>query len=84
MHTVKLAIALVIAGGCKNFNKDQHNVRAESHLLLLGDPGMGKSELLRFVPKINPNSIVTNGIGTTSAGLTVTAVKVIIKNRIMN
>lgn len=54
---------MVLAGGSKS-------VRTESHLLLIGDPGTGKSQILRWVAKVVPRCVLTTGIGSTAAGLT--------------
>ena len=42
---------------------------------MVGDPGTGKSQLLRYVSKLSPRAVMTTGIGSSNAGLTVSAVK---------
>lgn len=77
MYVVKLAVSLVIVGGVSRNDPNGTKVRGDSHLLLAGDPGTGKSQFLKYANKIIPKSILTNGIGSSSAGLTATASRVI-------
>lgn len=80
MYIVKLAVCLVIAGGVSRSDQSGTRVRGESHLMLAGDPGTGKSQFLKYANKIIPKSVLTNGIGNSSAGLTATASRVTITN----
>lgn len=75
MYLVKLIVALTLIGGVPHTDPSGARIRGESHLLMVGDPGTAKSQFLRYAAKVSPRSVLTTGIGTTSAGLTVTAVR---------
>jgi len=45
------------------------------HILLIGDPGIGKSQLIQSVKKRAPKNITISGTNTSQAGLTVSTVK---------
>jgi replicative DNA helicase Mcm len=72
---VKEAIALQLFGGIMKEMPDSSHLRGDIHILLVGDPGIAKSQLLRYVVKLSPRGIYTSGKSSTSAGLTATAVK---------
>jgi replicative DNA helicase Mcm len=72
---VKEAIALQLFGGIPKEMPDGSRLRGDIHVLLVGDPGIAKSQILRYVVKLSPRGIYTSGKSSTSAGLTATAVK---------
>ena len=72
---IKEAMALQLFGGRKFKLPDKTKTRGETHLLLIGDPGVAKSKLLIGASNIAPKSIYVSGKGTSAAGLTATAEK---------
>ncbi|NLV08894.1 AAA domain-containing protein [Halomicrobium mukohataei] len=71
---VKLAVALQLFGGWAHKYPDGSRDRGDWHMLLLGDPGCGKSTFLRYVDQIAPRSTYASGKGATAAGMTAAAV----------
>jgi|SRR5659263_97103 len=72
---VKEAMALQLFSGIAKYLPDGARIRGDVHILLVGDPGVAKSQLLRYAVKLAPRGIYTSGKSSTSAGLTATAVK---------
>jgi replicative DNA helicase Mcm len=75
MEEEKEAIALQLFGGVEKKHADGVRVRGDIHVLLVGDPGTAKSQLLRYIADVAPRGIYTSGKGATAAGLTAAAVK---------
>lgn len=71
---IKLAIALQLFGGTRIPREHGPDKRGDSHILLMGDPGAGKSSLLEWATHIAPRSVKASGKGATAAGLTASAV----------
>ncbi|HIJ11711.1 TPA: minichromosome maintenance protein MCM, partial [Candidatus Woesearchaeota archaeon] len=72
---IKEALVLQLAGGCKKERPDGVVTRGDMHMLLIGDPGSGKSQLLKRVSKIAPKARFVSGKGASAAGLTASVVK---------
>ena len=68
-NDIKLSILLELLGGVRT------NKRGDINMLLVGDPSMAKSELLKFSKKVTQRSIYTSGRGSSAAGLTIGMVK---------
>lgn len=71
---IKEAIMYLLFGGVPKALPDI-NVRGELNVLLVGDPGTAKSQLLQYVARIAPRGLYTSGRGTTAAGLTAAVIR---------
>jgi replicative DNA helicase Mcm len=72
---VKEAIALLLFGGVPKVMEDGTRIRGDIHVLLVGDPGTAKSQLLQYTSRIAPRGLYTSGKGSTAAGLTATVLR---------
>lgn len=72
---IKEAIALLMFGGNPKILEDGTKIRGDIHVLLVGDPGTAKSQLLQFAARIAPRGLYTSGKGSTAAGLTATVLR---------
>lgn len=72
---VKEALALQLFGGVDKTLEDGSETRGTIHILLIGDPGCGKTDLLEYCNNLAPRSLYTTGQGTSSVGLTAAAVQ---------
>lgn len=72
---IKEAIALQMFGGVRKERPDGTWGRGDVHILLVGDPGAGKSQILKYVANIAPKSRYVSGKGASAVGLTASVVK---------
>ncbi|NPA97270.1 MAG: minichromosome maintenance protein MCM [Crenarchaeota archaeon] len=75
MWDIKESIALLLFGGVPKVLPDGTRIRGDIHVLIIGDPGTAKSQLLQYVSRIAPRAVYTTGKGSTAAGLTAAVVK---------
>jgi len=71
----KLSMILQLFSGVTKHLPDESRIRGDLHMLLIGDPGTGKSQMLSYIQNIAPRSVYTSGKGSSSAGLTAAAVR---------
>ncbi len=72
---IKEAIALLLFGGVPKQLPDGTRIRGDIHVLIIGDPGTAKSQLLQYVARIAPRAVYTTGKGSTAAGLTAAVIR---------
>ena len=72
---IKEAVVLQLFGGIAHHLADGSRIRGNIHILLTGDPSVGKSVLLKLVTSIVPRGRYVSGSGVTGAGLTASVIK---------
>ncbi len=72
---IKEAVLLQLFGGIKKIKSDKGSTRGDIHILLVGDPGVAKSVMLKFTSTIAPKGRYVSGKAATAAGLTAAVVK---------
>lgn len=67
---VKRVLLLLLVGGVDKQTGDGLKIRGDINVCLMGDPGVAKSQLLKYISKVAPRGLYTTGRGSSGAGLT--------------
>merc|ERR1719486_640527 len=70
MKYVKTAVAMSLMGGVRKVAAGRHRIRGDINTLIVGDPGLAKSQFLKYVESIFPRAVYTTGKGASAVGLT--------------
>ena len=70
LEPMKRALAMSLFGGVPKHFESKHRIRGDINVLLLGDPGTAKSQLLKYCEQTAPRAVYSTGKGASAVGLT--------------
>ncbi|TEB14758.1 adenosine tri phosphatase [Perkinsus sp. BL_2016] len=70
-----VALLVLMVGGVNRTLPDGMRIRGDVNICLMGDPGVAKSQLLKYISKIAPRAVYTTGKGSSGVGLTAAVMK---------
>ena len=74
-EAVKEAILLLLVGSAPTVLPDGTKLRGDINVFLVGDPGVAKSEMLKFAAQVAPRGMFASGRGSTAAGLSAAVIR---------
>ncbi len=72
---MKEAILLLLVGGPQTMLPDGTKLRGDINVFIVGDPGVAKSEMLKFAAQVAPRGMFASGKGSTAAGLSAAVIR---------
>ena len=72
---IKEAILLLLVGSPQTILPDGTKLRGDINVFIVGDPGVAKSEMLKFTAQVAPRGMFASGKGSTAAGLSAAVIR---------